>query len=442
MKKDSPVLVVADKKGKIYDFPVLKAAGMKRGCFFPLQESELIRMPYGSELFMLPDRAPLGYDPEAKRFTALDGYYAVASFISPGYVITHNSAYEEIGRPRMLPLFAYGAAAFYKGEFYVAAVRVDRERRQDLRLMDIETVKKNAKSYKKLFPRNRLIKHLEGCALIYGCPAAKNFFLSRYEGPLPTSPYCNAECIGCISYQRPGECSVTQPRIKFTPSAEEVAEAALYHIRNTKDPVVSYGQGCEGEPLLAEKVIEKSIKLIRRSTAKAVINMNTNASRPQAIARLFDSGLDSIRVSLNSAREHYYARYYKPKGYRYGDVIESIKIAKKKGGFVSINYLTMPGFTDSKGEFAALSRLIEKCDIDMIQWRNLNFDPLRYFKALGVSDGNSGLLGIREVIRRTKRMYPKVMMGYFNPSRARIRRIRGPRYVLHPVAGQCTQAKK
>ena len=36
--------------------------------------------------------------------------------------------------------------------------------------------------------RNRLFRHLETCALTYGCPAAKNLFLCRYEAPLPTSP--------------------------------------------------------------------------------------------------------------------------------------------------------------------------------------------------------------------------------------------------------------
>jgi pyruvate-formate lyase-activating enzyme len=421
-RRVKPILVVSDKKGRIYDFPPIEACGMKGGHFFRLPSAELIKLPYGSELFMLPERAPFGYDPKSKNFITLDGYFAVASFISPGYVISHSSSYKEIHRPKMLPLFAYGAVAFYKGEFYVAAVRVDRQPRHDLRFMNIGLVRKNVKAYKKLYPRNRLIKHLEGCALIYGCPTAKNFFLSRCEAPLPTSPYCNAKCIGCISYQPPTGCCITQPRIKFFPTALEVAEVALYHIKNVKDPVASFGQGCEGEPLLEEETVEKSIRLIRNSTDKGMININTNASRPKVIAKLFDAGLNSIRVSLNSAREDYYTRYHKPIGYTYKDVIESIKIAKKKGGFVSINYLTMPGFTDSKDEYAALKNLLKNGMIDMIQWRNLNFDPLRYFKELKISPGTSQLLGIRKIIHLLKREFPKLMMGYFNPSKRRVRR--------------------
>ena len=48
------------------------------------------------------------------------------------------------------------------------------------------------------------------------------------------------------------------------------------------------------------------------------------------MAQLRASGLDSIRVSLNSARERYYHRYYKPKGYRFSDVKESLRVMKRQ----------------------------------------------------------------------------------------------------------------
>lgn len=424
MKKKIPSIVVSDEKGRINSLPYLEAAGMKGGSFFRLSSRDLIELPFGSELFMLPQRSPVGYNPKSKKFIILDKFLAIAAFISPGYTISYNSPYIEKERPEMLPLFSYGAVAFYKGKFYTAAVRVDREKRQDLRLMDMDSVKKNVKRLRRLFPGNRLIRHLENCALLYGCPAAKNFFLSRYEAPLPTSPYCNARCIGCISYQLDKKCSITQPRIEFIPTPEEVSETALYHMDNLRDPVVSFGQGCEGEPLLVGNILERSIKLIRKNTKKGIINLNTNASHPKTIARLFDAGLDSIRVSLNSAREEYYTRYYKPKGYSFGDVIRSIKIVKRMGGFVSINYLVMPGFTDSQGEYNAFRRLVKRNNIDMVQWRNLNFDPIRYFRDLKISVKRSKIFGMKDIIYSLKKELPGLMMGYFNPSRARIGRIK------------------
>jgi wyosine [tRNA(Phe)-imidazoG37] synthetase (radical SAM superfamily) len=427
MKRDNPQLLVADSKGKIYPIPQMTACGMKAGLFFRLSAKDLIELPSGSELFIMPDRMAVGYDPSSKTFMQIDKdpyskseCLAVSSFISPGYTITYNSCYIERKRAKLLPLFSYAAICLYKDKFHVAAIRVDRELRQDLRFIDLKKIKAGIKNTRKLFPKNRLFKHLERCALCYSCPAAKNLFLSRYEAPLPTSPYCNSRCIGCISYQPDKRCSVTQPRIRFIPDPKEIAEVALFHIDNVKDPVVSFGQGCEGEPLLAGNAIEKAIRIIRAKTQKGIINLNTNASKPDVIRRLFDSGLNSIRVSLNSAQKIYYDRYYKPKGYKFSDVIESMRIAQKANGFVSLNYLSIPGFTDSRQEFRAFSDLIKSSKVDMIQLRNLNIDPVYYFRSIRFSAERDELLGMREIIKMLKAEFPHLMIGYFNPSRKRM----------------------
>jgi pyruvate-formate lyase-activating enzyme len=431
--KGRPRLLVADGKGRICDVPGLEAAGMKGKEYFRLNGHDLVKLHQDSELFMLPARNPVGYDPGSGQFIQLkrnpflkrdEPCYAVAAFLPPGYTTIYSASYREKKSARLLPLFSYAAVAFYKGDLYAAGVRVDREKRQELKGMDRALLRKNVRDFRRLFPKNRLIRHLETCALIYGCPAGKNFFLKRYEGPLPTSPECNARCIGCISYQSGKACSVTQPRITFVPTPEEVAETAVFHIRNVADPVVSFGQGCEGEPLMVADVLEKTVRLIRRSTSKGIINLNTNASRPDVIRRLFDEGLDSIRVSINSVRQRYYSTYYIPRGYSFPDVLRSIKIAKKKGGFVSINYLVMPGFTDSRQEMKALFRFLEKTDVDMIQWRNLNYDPAAYFRKLKVVVKREDMVGVGELIRAVREEFPELMYGYFNPSKRRIRRAR------------------
>ncbi|MGD2278467.1 MAG: radical SAM protein [Candidatus Omnitrophota bacterium] len=426
-----PRLLIADEKGRIYDVPYLEATGMKGEDYFCLESPDLVELHPDSELFALPDRNPVGYDPDYGEFVELErnpfaggdeSCSAVGAFLAPAYTATQSASYSERRGARILPLFSYSAVALFKGKFYAAGVRVDNEKRQELRGMDMRAVRKNVKEFRRIFPKNRLVRHLERCALCYGCPAAKNFFLKRYEGPLPTSPACNARCIGCISYQPKKGCSVTQPRITFVPTAEEVAEAALFHIRNVKDPVVSFGQGCEGEPLMVSDVLERAVKLIRRSTGKGVINLNTNASKPDAVRRLFGAGLDSIRVSMSSAREKYYNAYYSPRGYSFRDVAASIKYAKKAGGFVSINYLVMPGFTDSRKEKEALFRFLGKTKVDMIQWRNLNYDPAAYFKKLKVSVKRKDMVGIGALIKETEREFPRLMKGYFNPSRGRMKR--------------------
>lgn len=417
-----PKLLIADKNKKIVDVPFLTAVGAKAGAFFSLEKTDLIKLPYGSELFILPDRHPVGFDEKAKAFIALNNNpfsnkekcFAVAAFISPGFTTTYSAAYTENVQAKMLPLFSYAPVCFYRGDFYVPAIRVDAERRQDLRLMPIAKIKRNVIKFKKLFSKNRLFKHLIRCALVYNCPAGKNFFLQRFECPLPASPTCNSRCAGCISQQPGRECSVTQPRITFTPTPEEIAEIALFHIRGVKKPVVSFGQGCEGEPLMAWNILLKSIRLIRQKTKKGTINLNTNASKPEVVKALFMAGLDSMRVSINSVRKKYYNAYYRPVRYNFEDVVRSIKYARKLKGFVSLNYLTMPGFTDNEKEVKALLRFLKDNDINMIQWRNLNYDPAAYLRLMRGHD-NKNMAGIKELMRIVKKRFPKIKFGYFNP---------------------------
>lgn len=264
-------------------------------------------------------------------------------------------------------------------------------------------------------PNNRLEAHLEKCAVEYGCPAAKNFFLGRYEAPLPTSPHCNARCLGCLSLQKNSEIPCSQERIAFKPTSKEIAEVALFHIRRVKHSVVSFGQGCEGDPLLAADVIGPAIKDIRSKTRKGTINMNTNGSRPGILIKLFDDGLDSIRISLNSTRKSCYDAYFRPKGYAFDDVIRSIETALVKKKFVSVNYLNCPGVTDTYEEFKTLSEFIKAHPINMIQWRNLNFDPKRYWNIMSDVAKHGKPMGMQRIISQVKESFPKVKHGYFNP---------------------------
>lgn len=414
-----PRLLFADSKGAILVHPQLQSCGMKAGLFFRLEPEDLIRLPQEARLFMLPRRNAVGYDPKAGAFVSA-AVSAIAAFLPPGCTTTYNSAYMETAAPKVrpanLPLFSYAAAAFYKGAFHAAAVRVDKDIRHDQRFIDLALVRKNARILKKALSGNRLVKHLERCALVYGCPNAQNLFLNRFEGPLPTSPSCNAACAGCISYQKKAGCVAAQPRILFVPTPEEVAEIALFHINNTPKPIVSFGQGCEGEPLLQGTLIEKSICLLRRVTSKGIINMNTNGSRPDILRRLFDVGLGSVRISMNSCCKEFYDRYYKPRGYRFEDVLGSIQVAKKAGAFISINYLTMPGFTDSKDECKAFRALVRRYGVDMVQWRNLNYDPMRYFETISANIKRNDMVGIKEEMSLLKKEFPRLRMGYFNPS--------------------------
>ena len=415
--------VVANERGEIFDLEGYAAVGMAGDSLVPLTIGETESIPFGSELMFLPDRVPILFNRKTGKMETLDEnpfepggrLFPVSAFNSPGYVISFIPAYEERKGAFNLPLFSYGAVGWQGDGFRSAVFQIDKERRQDLRLMPPEKVARGVSILKKKLPRNRLRRHLEKCSLVYGCPAAKNFFIGRCEAPLPTSPECNARCLGCLSLQSSPVLSHCQDRIDFMPTAHEISEIALEHLLKVKDGVVSFGQGCEGDPLLAAEVIEPAIRTIRRSVSTGTINMNTNGSLPKVLDRLFDAGLDSVRVSMNSVREKCYTAYFRPKGYRFRDVLESITLGISRGRHVAINYLNMAGVTDSPEETAALFCFLEEYPIHQIQWRNMNYDPLRYLKAMTKASPQGASIGMKNLVKQVKARFPALQHGYFNP---------------------------
>ncbi|MDH3801039.1 MAG: radical SAM protein [Deltaproteobacteria bacterium] len=415
-------LVYADDSGQIYDHPYLEMAGSSGGSWQRVDDTFLIPLPPGSELFLLPDRVPVGYDRDNQRFAKLgeisldpgQTVQAVAAFMAPAHTQILTAAYHSEDNAPVLPLFSYTAVGWKEGQFVAAGVRVDPLVRQDIDQFDLEKLERRARRALDRQAHNRLIQHLGICALTYGCPAAKNYFLRRWEAPLPTSPQCNASCLGCISLQEDSQVCASQERITFVPSAEEIAEVAMGHLQKAIEPLVSFGQGCEGEPLLQGKTLAAATNLIRSQTGRGTINLNTNGSLPETIAQLRDSGLDSIRVSLNSAREVYYRNYYKPRGYSFTDVQASLRTMKSRGGFVSINLLTLPGISDEEEEVEAIIRLIDDTGIDLIQMRNLNMDPEWYLREIGYR-ATGRRLGILQMMAKIRQAHPQVGFGYFNP---------------------------
>ncbi|MFH2059576.1 MAG: radical SAM protein [Pseudomonadota bacterium] len=414
---------MAAPNGEIFELEGYGAVGMSGNTPVVLKKNQTLVMPHGSELMMLPERRPMVFNIRANQFEIIENnpwaleekIFPVAVFNSPGYVNRHFCAYDDAGINTFLPLFSYGAVGFGKNNFRSAALLVDDEPRQDLRLMPHDKIVKGVNRMTKKYPDNRLVRHLETCALKYGCPAGKNFFLQRYEAPLPTSTVCNANCLGCISLQTQNNLCACQERISFTPTPQEIAQVSIEHIQHVKHAVVSFGQGCEGDPLTAVKAIEPAIRLIRKTTNNGTINMNTNASLPQHVASLCKAGLDSMRVSINSVRQDCYQAYFRPRSYQFSDVLKSIKIAKLHGKFVSINYLNCPGFTDSENEVSALIKFIDTCQIDMIQWRNLNFDPKKYIELMQTVTESGKPVGMNVVIKNISEKFPDLIHGYFNP---------------------------
>lgn len=417
-----PFILYSDGAGNIFEDISLYASGRSGWDALAVDESDWIGLPDGGSLYELPGRRGIGIDVKTGEMRLCLKGWAVAAFIPPAHTGLYLAAYETQDSAPTLPLFCYTAAGWYREKFYVPAVRIEPDIRQESRGYDADRIAEGAHRLLQAYPHNRLVKHLmENCCNTYHCPAARNLSLGRWECPVPVSPACNANCIGCISFQ-PQEETIhsTQDRLTFRPSVEEIVEFTVPHLEAAPFPIVSFGQGCEGEPLLMWETIQASILEIRKHTARGSININTNGSKPAAVKALCEAGLNSIRVSLNAARKPIYEAYYRPNNYVFEDIVESLRVVKASGGWTSINYFVFPGMTDSLEEYEALRRMIRHTGLDMIQWRNFNIDPDWYLGKIGCTQTGKAM-GVKQLMERLREEFPLLKFGYFNPPLERIR---------------------
>lgn len=418
----SPYLLYSDGKGNIFEDSSLYVTGRSGWDAFPINPEDWILLPDGGQLYELPGRRGIGIDVKTGDMRICEKGWAVAAFIPPAHTGFYMAAYETLPDAPTLPLFCYTAVGWFDDKTYVPAVRIEQDIRQECAGYDDEKIEDGAEKLLRSYPHNRLVKHLvDNCCMTYTCPAARNLALGRWECPVPVSPACNANCIGCISFQpQEEEIISTQDRLTFKPTPEEIVEFTVPHLETAPFPLISFGQGCEGEPLLMWETIRDAIIEIRKHTNKGSININTNGSMPKAVKELCEAGLNSIRVSLNSVREQIYTAYYKPNNYQFEDLKESLKVARSFGAWTSINYFVFPGMTDSVEEYEALRSFIQETGLCMIQWRNFNIDPDWYLGRIGVYD-TGDCIGVKQMQELIQEEFPHLKFGYFNPSMERIK---------------------
>ncbi|MDP9110667.1 MAG: radical SAM protein [Candidatus Eremiobacteraeota bacterium] len=370
-------LAYCDRQGRIF-YDEAREPLADGGVVRRVERAELIEAPAGTVEMILPGRLPLA---SGKR---VRGRYALAVMLPAGYTRLLVPAYEKEPGAPTLPLFGYTFACVVDDRLHVAAMRTDEGEDWQPRYFAAGELEKTLQERIAAEPENRVLAQVALCSREYGCFTAQNVFLERGEAALPVSPKCNARCVGCISELEP-EAALKSPqtRIAFETTAEDLASVAIHHLERVEDGIVSFGQGCEGEPLLRSITIARAIEQIRARRANGTINLNTNGSMPSALQRCIDAGLQAVRVSLNSFRPDVYAAYYRPQSYGLEDVIGSVRLASAAGLRVSLNLLTHPGVTDDEAELEAMERVLDGVRVNMIQTRTLNIDPEWYFERVG-----------------------------------------------------------
>ncbi len=398
------LLLFADDRGVVYDHPSLLATA-RAGDDLLVPDERPAPLPAGATLCMLPGRRPVGVDPGTGEPVTLHTVrlgrrtfvpHAVGATLPPGWTRTllpgmARPPLATVADAPVLPQWAYTAAALGPGGPVAFALHTDRRRHWSPESRDAGALRRLVAA-RLARTDNPVWRQIGRCALEWRCFTAQNTFYGRDEGAVPSSAACNAACIGCLSEQQEGMPPSSHERIARPPSSEEMAALAAEHLASATGRVmVSFGQGCEGEPLLRWRAIAEAIRLVRARTRRGSIHVNTNGSRPEALAALVDAGLDACRISLNSASPDLYAAYYRPVGYSLDDVVRSIRVAKDRGAYVALNLLTFPGVTDREEEAERLARLVAATRVDQVQTRSLAIDPDVYMAvARAASAGRRG----------------------------------------------------
>ncbi|XEC94861.1 radical SAM protein [Paenibacillus tarimensis] len=405
-------LVYADEHGNLFDHPEWHALGRSGDMVVELMEDELIPLPDGATLVGLPYTRPVGIDPESGEMQLVPGdVQAVGALLPQGFTRLSLPGYVKTDKTQKLPLFGYSAVVWKDGAFYVAATQSDDPEPWNPLNCDPGELQLKVDELLAKYPDNRLYRHLSHCALGYECLTASNTFLQRLEGAVPVSYSCNAGCFGCISEQ-PDDSGFPAPqtRMNFKPTADEVVDIMLEHLR-TPESIISFGQGCEGEPSTQAAIITEAIRRTRAETSMGYININTNAGLTDHIRAIVDAGLDLMRVSTISALDEHYNAYYKPRAYTLANVEKSLIYAAEKGVFTSINYLIFPGVTDREEEIEAMIGFAKRTGLKLIQLRNLNIDPESYLALIPKAQGE--IYGMKQAIEIFQAELPDVIIGSY-----------------------------
>lgn len=405
-------LVYADADGNVFDHPTWIGLGRSGDMVVELMEDELIPLPDGATLVGLPFTRPIGLDPKKGTMAMLPGdVQAVGALLPQGFTRLNIPSYVKTNKDEKFPLFGYTAVVWKDGQFYVAAEATDDPERWNPMNCDRREVANGVERLTAKYPENRLYKHLSNCALGYECLTSSNTFLQRWEGGIPVSYSCNAGCFGCISEQ-PDDSGFVAPqtRMNFKPTVEEVVQVMMEQLV-TPDAIISFGQGCEGEPSTQAKIIIEAIKEVRSRTSMGYININTNAGLTDFMRGIVDAGLDLMRVSTISALDDHYNAYYKPRAYTLKNVEKSLKYATDKGVYTSINYLIFPGVTDREEEIEAMIGFAKRTGLKLIQMRNLNIDPESYLELIPKPQGE--IYGMKQMLDIFRDELPDVVIGSY-----------------------------
>ena len=364
-------------------------------------------LPRGAEIITLTGREAVGIDRAGRPRPLGPARFAVAAIARLGSLRTALPAYAEDERVPALAARAYAAVAGdANGDLLIAAAPIDPDATaNDLR--DDPDLPARISVVLGELPGNRLARQLARCARDYRCRAAANAFAGVADCALPVAAPANERPPDPVSIRGDVDAAPTEAAA-FHPTADEIAAVAVRHFA-AGGTLVSFGRACEGEPLLAARLLEAALEMIRARTATGTLHVETNGSSPAALRRLIAAGLDSVAVRLASARAETYERLHGPQGYRFGDVRTSIDAAVRAKVALALVILVMPGLTDRGQELDAIVDLADELPPgSQLILRDLACDPKRTIELLRSEEP---AIGIANALDRIRTDAPQLRIG-------------------------------
>src|SRR3979490_868599 len=137
----SPYILYSDGKGNIFEDTSLYVTGRSGWDALPVPTEDWILLPEGGSLYELPGRRGIGIDVVTGEMRLCEKGWAVAAFIPPAHTGLYLAAYESSPDAPTLPLFCYTAAGWQDGQFFVPAIRIEQDVRQDNEGYDWDIIK-------------------------------------------------------------------------------------------------------------------------------------------------------------------------------------------------------------------------------------------------------------------------------------------------------------
>lgn len=363
------VSVHTDRSGRVFVSDDHRAAGSDGARAIDLTEA--VPIPRGTRLLPI-DREAEGLD-RAGRARALGrGRLALAAILPPGHARLLFPAYRDDRAARDLDPLAYAAvAADERGDLVVAAAVLAPA---PVAATDADAGHDVADALRSR-PANVLVRQLARCARDHACRAARAGLAGGAELPIP---------LGAPPAERPrlpvalrsGYAGSPSELAAFRPTPSEIEDVAADHLARGGRRA-SFGRACDGEPLLAIRVMEEAIARIRARSGDLAIHLETTGADAVALRRAIDAGLSSVTVRLGSARAETYELLHGPVAHRWTDVRASLQLVAERGIGLGIALLVLPGVTDRAAELDAIAALLGELPGGTLELRDLGADPAR-----------------------------------------------------------------